>query len=97
VLLLKRQGEDDAFTPPDEETREKAPPRRRRIRCPLCAWEPRPEDRWGCVCFCVWNTFDTGGVCPACGRHWTETQCLRCGEWSPHEAWYEDPDDDAGA
>lgn len=60
-----------------------------RLRCPKCAWEPRPGDVWCCVCFCVWNTFETGGVCPACDRVWTETQCHRCGEWSPHEDWYE--------
>jgi len=36
------------------------------IRCPLCGWSPRKEDLWSCSCGHVWNTFDTGGVCPAC-------------------------------
>ena len=36
-----------------------------RIRCPLCAWSPGKEDRWFCICGHEWNTFDTGGVCPA--------------------------------
>jgi len=36
----------------------------------------------------VWNTFDTRGVCPACGREWQETQCRRCDAWSRHEDWY---------
>ena len=64
--------------------------RRPRIRCPRCAWEPRAEDRWSCVCGCVWNTFDTGGVCPECATRWEETQCLVCHRWSKHRAWYAD-------
>jgi hypothetical protein len=39
----------------------------------------------GCV---EWNTFDTGGVCPACLHQWIETQCLSCSRWSPHSRWY---------
>ena|SRR5215469_7441757 len=35
----------------------------RSIRCPLCGWSPREDDRWSCTCG---NAFDTGGVCPAC-------------------------------
>jgi hypothetical protein len=65
-----------------------------RIRCPKCAWEPSRHDVWMCLCLHVWNTFDTGGVCPSCGRQWTETQCQRCHEWSPHQDWYAvDPDE----
>lgn len=45
-----------------------------RIRCPLCGWYPRKEDLWGCSCGHAWNTFDTGGVCPACLFQRTETQ-----------------------
>lgn len=33
-----------------------------RIRCPLCGWSPRKEDKWFCTCGNEWNTFDTGGV-----------------------------------
>ncbi|MDF1741643.1 MAG: hypothetical protein P1U86_20950 [Verrucomicrobiales bacterium] len=68
-----------------------------RIYCPECKWEPRPADRWWCrdSCGCVWNTFDTGGVCPECGKAWAETQCLSCHRYSPHRSWYhqlgEDP------
>jgi len=60
-----------------------------RIRCPLCGWQPRAEDRWSCLCGHVWNTFDTGGVCPGCLHEWKVTQCLACGRFSPHSDWYE--------
>ena len=53
-----------------------------RIRCPLCGWSPRKEDKWFCTCGNEWNTFDIGGVCPACLHLWTETQCLSCSRWS---------------
>jgi hypothetical protein len=53
------------------------------IRCPLCGWSPRREDEWFCTCGNDWNTFDTGGICPACLHQWTDTQCLSCRRWSP--------------
>jgi hypothetical protein len=59
-----------------------------RIRCPKCNWSPGAEDRWACHCGHTWNTFDTGGVCPGCMFQWTNTQCLRCAEWSAHSDWY---------
>jgi len=59
------------------------------IRCPQCGWKPRKSDTWACSCGHAWNTFDTGGVCPACLRQWTTTQCLACGRWSPHSDWYQ--------
>src|SRR6202021_1918160 len=59
-----------------------------RIRCPLCGWSPRNDDRWSCSCGNEWNTFDTGGVCPACLHQWTSTQCLSCKQWSAHSDWY---------
>ncbi len=62
--------------------------RRSRIRCPRCGWHPGKRDRWQCSCLFVWNTFDTEGVCPSCGRRWHETQCMACHVWSPHKDWY---------
>jgi|SRR5580700_556140 hypothetical protein len=59
-----------------------------RIRCPKCNWSPRATDRWICICRHLWNTFDTGGICPACLHQWKTTQCFRCGQWSPHSEWY---------
>jgi len=78
---------------PEAETamRDKAPERGQRIRCPRCAWQPRPADTWQCTCLHVWNTFDTRGKCPNCSLQWHVTQCLKCQEHSPHEDWYEKP------
>jgi hypothetical protein len=71
------------------------------IRCPHCGWRPSDESRWACdwhdetpeprfeSCGTVWNTFGTRGRCPVCGHQWQWTSCLRCGQWSPHEDWYE--------
>jgi hypothetical protein len=59
-----------------------------RIRCPICGWTPRSEDRWMCQCAHLWNTFDTGGVCPSCLMQWAFTACPACKVWSPHSDWY---------
>jgi hypothetical protein len=59
-----------------------------RIRCPCCRWAPGRHDLWACTCLHLWNTFETGGICPACGREWADTQCPRCSSWSPHLEWY---------
>jgi hypothetical protein len=42
----------------------------------------------------VFNTFASGGLCPACGVRWHRTQCLSCAVVSPHRDWYHDPDGD---
>lgn len=60
-----------------------------KIRCPLCKWAPKKSSRWRCTCEHVWNTFETGGVCPACLKQWTETNCHACHRWSPHSDWYD--------
>ena len=59
-----------------------------RIRCPLCGRTARKDDRWAFSCGHEWNTFDTGGVCPACLQQCTSTQCLSCEQWSAHSNWY---------
>jgi len=54
----------------DEKTYDPSGPR---IRCPQCGWSPRKEDKWFCTCGNEWNTFDTGGLCPACLHQWADT------------------------
>jgi hypothetical protein len=63
------------------------------IACPKCSWRPGADARWVCACKHVWNTFETHGVCPACGTAWKETQCLMCHQWSDHEDWYHDDEE----
>ena len=71
----------------------------KRIRCPLCKWQPPKSSRWCCAdcdfpeffygaCYTFWNTFETGGKCPGCLHQWRWTSCLRCEGWSLHEDWY---------
>jgi len=71
------------------------------IRCPHCSWHPSPSSQWSCnwlgtpepyfeSCGAVWNTFATRGRCPGCSHEWTWTSCLRCGQWSLHDDWYDE-------
>jgi len=75
-----------------------------RIRCPLCRWQPKPDDLWYCGdcaypeyffegCGMMWNTFTTKGLCPGCAHQWRYTSCLRCAGWSLHEEWYSEEND----
>jgi hypothetical protein len=61
-----------------------------KIACPKCDWEPTASARWWCTCGHCWNTFETGGACPACRHLWRKTQCLACHRMSPHVDWYRD-------
>ena len=54
-VVLDRELEED-------KSRDPAGPR---IRCPLCGWSPREDDRWSCSCGHEWNTFDSGGSVPS--------------------------------
>jgi hypothetical protein len=78
-------------------------PRKARIRCPHCRWQPGRHSIWTCLpigapefyakgCGHSWNTFDTRGVCPGCNHQWRYTSCLACGRWALHEDWYERED-----
>lgn len=60
----------------------------RLIRCPKCLFQAPGGLRWSCKCGHVWNTFETGGKCPACRFQWEETMCPNCGEMSEHRTWY---------
>jgi hypothetical protein len=59
-----------------------------KIACPKCGWEPNGSPYWTCSCDHSWNTFDTRGKCPNCGKQWKDTHCPRCGDPSEHETWY---------
>jgi hypothetical protein len=78
-----------AFHETDRGTGGNTKDREHTIRCPKCGWRPGKHDKWSCACSHAWNTFDTRGVCPECYAAWKDTQCLRCGQWSLHEAWYD--------
>lgn len=80
--------------------------KRAHIRCPHCKWQPVRSSRWMCSavghpeyltsgCGHIWNTFDTGGLCPGCQHQWQHTACLSCARWAPHLDWYVAGGDDA--
>jgi len=60
-----------------------------KICCPKCKWEALEEPLWMCTCGHEWDTFATGGVCPACNTKWKDTDCIACGKSSPHTKWYQ--------
>lgn len=92
VLQLKHETPPPSGQPNTAEAEGTTGNARRRIRCPKCQYEPRRTDLWVCSKGCghTWNTFDTGGRCPACGVQWKDTVCPRCHQWSAHKDWYED-------
>ncbi|HBQ19296.1 MAG TPA: hypothetical protein DEF51_51935 [Myxococcales bacterium] len=68
--------------------------RRRRIRCPLCEWEPDGKPYWICeLCHAQFDTFETHASCPECPNRWKHTQCIGCNRMSLHEDWYEDAEE----
>lgn len=87
-VLTPDRVSEEAGAPEKKSDDDAGGPKGPRIRCPRCGWRPRAQDRWMCHCHHVWNTFDTGGVCPGCLYQWKITQCLACGQMSPHSDWY---------
>jgi len=71
--------------------------REEKIACPKCNWEPDGGEYWSCACGHVWDTFKTAARCPACGKQYEHTQCIRyvggCNASSPHLDWYRHLDD----
>jgi hypothetical protein len=99
TLLELKKSDSTKFDLEIVEKLEDAPTDFSKIRCPVCAWQPRPFDRWVCTdvaapefffagCGCSWNTFATRGHCPKCSHQWRHTSCFRCGQMSLHEDWY---------
>lgn len=60
------------------------------IKCPKCKWHPTSEKLWQCSCLQIFDTFDTGAICPntRCKKRWVDTCCPKCHKWSKHLAWY---------
>ncbi|MHA1270474.1 MAG: hypothetical protein ACTSPY_11845 [Candidatus Helarchaeota archaeon] len=62
-------------------------------RCPGCGWIPTKDARWQChKCDAIFNTFETGAICPDCGIIFKKTQCILCGGCFPYDDWFEDGD-----
>jgi Zn-dependent protease len=64
-------------------------PRRQEFACPACAVSPPVGNFWQCgKCGRLFDTFQTGAICPQCGSGFDVTRCLDCGashflgEWS---------------
>jgi Zn-dependent protease len=54
-------------------------PRRTGWACPACGQAPLIGAWWGCSeCGTRFDTFETRGSCPNCGRHFAETGCPEC-------------------
>jgi Zn-dependent protease len=63
-------------------------PRREGFACPACKTPPPVGDIWKCSqCGRAFDTFQTGGVCPACGAQFSETRCMECGAAHPFSQW----------
>ena len=65
-------------------------PRRDGFVCPECETPPPVGEFWKCSqCGQPFDTFQTGAVCPQCGRQYPATKCLDCGRAHPMSEWAE--------
>ena len=63
-------------------------PRRIGFACPRCKNEPPLGAFWKCAtCQQPFDTFQSGGSCPACSARFAVTQCLDCGASHPIGEW----------
>lgn len=63
-------------------------PRRDGFACPSCKAAPPIGDIWGCAqCGHRFDTFQSRGVCPACGAQFPATRCMECGAAHPISEW----------
>lgn len=63
-----------------------AAPRRAGFACPQCRAAPPVGPFWACPCKERFDTFETGGRCPKCGRVFPTTSCTDCHTVSPQDA-----------
>jgi Zn-dependent protease len=62
--------------------------RRETFSCPVCKMSPPMGDYWRCSqCGQLFDTFQTGAVCPRCGSRFDQTRCLDCGNVRPMHEW----------
>ena len=63
-------------------------PRRHGFACPSCKTPPAIGEAWRCGrCKQMFDTFETGGVCPHCGTQYAATGCMECGKQHPINEW----------
>ena len=63
-------------------------PRRNGFACPSCGSKPLLGARWKCSnCGGIFDTFETGSVCPHCGVQHANTLCVDCRTFSPMSEW----------
>ena len=63
-------------------------PRREGFACPSCRSAPPLGAYWQCgKCGQLFDTFQSGGVCPNCAAQFVATMCLDCQEQHPMNDW----------
>ena len=63
-------------------------PRRDGYVCPTCNTAPPIGNYWKCSqCQQPFDTFQTQGACPSCGRQFPVTACLDCHRAHPMNEW----------
>ena len=64
-------------------------PRRAGFTCPSCHAAPPTGPFWHCNhCSALFDTFETGAVCPQCSARFESTACLDCRKNAPIAAWH---------
>lgn len=89
LYFLKKPSRQETTT--ESFSKKAAKPKKPRICCPLCQWEPDGKPYWGCEkCWAIFDTFKTHAHCPnkACGNSWADTMCIACKHMSRHKDWY---------
>jgi Zn-dependent protease len=63
-------------------------PRRENFACPTCKMSPPSGYYWRCSkCGQLFDTFESGAVCPNCHARFDVTRCLDCGALHPMHEW----------